>query len=685
MLDFVGKLHLLLLHLPIGFLLLGFMLALAAHRRAPALRPAVGFTLFWGMISSFAAAVPGYLLSRQSDYDEQLLFWHQWLGIGTAVLSAAVYLLHRRQGQESSYFLPALGFTVLSLALTGHFGGSLTHGSGFLFENSGGELQTASTALNLDSAEVFADVVLPVLKQKCGNCHSPSKRKGGLAILTKEDILKGGENGPIIAADNPSNSSLLKTISLPPDDDYHMPPKGKTQLTDAEKQLLEWWIGAGAPFGKTVAECGMPESIRTVLLANVKPAGSPLDALKLEAVNTGKLKKLREAGISANPLAKESPFLQVNLAGRKDLSADLMKKLKDLGEHVTQLNLGHSNADDALLAEAVKLMPHLNRLHLEQTTVTDAGLASLSSLNFLEYLNLHQTAITDAGLEPLLALPHLRSLYLWQTRVTAAGIDRFAARKNGVFINKGIENDSIFGEVGLKPPTFKTTNELFTDSLAVELEAGFGNSEVRYTLDGADPDSTSSLYTSPFSITTTTEVKARAFKKGWTASELSSRQFVKVRYKPAGIRLERGPSERYADKGPQTLADFARGGATFRTGGWLGFEGEHCTAYIDLGKAEEVSRVAVSAYEDTGSWIFFPKGLRISSSADGKNYKKIKEMNYAVAEGPTQPGSKIFAPAFEAVRARYFKVEVLSAMKNPKWHPGAGSPCWVFVDEIMLE
>ena len=63
-------------------------------------------------------------------------------------------------------------------------------------------------------------------------------------------------------------------------------------------------------------------------------------------------------------------------------------------------------------------MRALQRLHLDLTKVTDAGLPRLSGLRRIEYLNLRSTAVTDKGLPALRSLPRLRSLYVWQTAVT---------------------------------------------------------------------------------------------------------------------------------------------------------------------------------------------------------------------------------------------------------------------------
>ena len=381
MLQVLGRLHILVLHLPIGFLIMAFLMELATRRKAPSLHPAVGFSLFWGMVSAVVAAGLGYLLSLDGTYDEELLSWHKWLGITTAGLSVALYFFHKTK-PESSAYLSFFTATVLVLAATGHFGGSLTHGSDYLF---GGEKTDATAAVpiaNLDSAMVFEELVMPVLKTKCSNCHNPSKRKGGLVVLTKEDLLKGGKNGLAINLNQPDSSLLLKGIHLPLESKKHMPPKGKTQLTDTEKELLDWWLKAGAPFDKTVAAAAMPAALRSSLQANAQAKASLLDGLKLDPVSEEQLKKLRSEGIQVFPLAAGSPFLQVLLSGKKDLNAAQFAKLKPIGKNIVQLNLSGSNVDDAMLS-VLQEMPHLNRLYLERTAVTDKALANLAGLQYL--------------------------------------------------------------------------------------------------------------------------------------------------------------------------------------------------------------------------------------------------------------------------------------------------------------
>ena len=64
----------------------------------------------------------------------------------------------------------------------------------------------------------------------------------------------------------------------------------------------------------------------------------------------------------------------------------------------------------------------MERLHLENTAITDAGLVHLKGLKDLKELSLINTAITDAGLVHLKGLTKLEDLWLDYTDVTVAGV-----------------------------------------------------------------------------------------------------------------------------------------------------------------------------------------------------------------------------------------------------------------------
>ncbi len=114
-----------------------------------------------------------------------------------------------------------------------------------------------------DSKLVFQHVILPILAAKCNSCHCEEKSKGDLRMDTYELLLKGGEDaGKTVVPGKPDDSLAVTRTMLPDDDDEHMPPDGKEQLTPEEKGLLKWWIQAGASATQMVKDAGFPAELK---------------------------------------------------------------------------------------------------------------------------------------------------------------------------------------------------------------------------------------------------------------------------------------------------------------------------------------------------------------------------------------------------------------------------------------
>jgi uncharacterized membrane protein len=133
--------------------------------------------------------------------------------------------------------------------LTGHFGGSLTHGEDYLtaYAPFGGKARGNQRQGfgKVEDAEVFTDVIQPVLRSKCQSCHRPGKSKGELNLASFESMSKGGENGPVFIPADAEKSELIRRVTLPADHDDFMPAEGKKPLTAEEIQVLIWWIEKG--------------------------------------------------------------------------------------------------------------------------------------------------------------------------------------------------------------------------------------------------------------------------------------------------------------------------------------------------------------------------------------------------------------------------------------------------------
>ncbi len=683
LLSILGRLHPLILHLPIGFLLLAFMMEIHNRwKKENTFNVAITFSLFWGMMGAIIAAGSGYGLSLQGGYDEGLLWNHKWLGIGVAAFSVLIYYLNKNQKADGSkLYISTFSLTILGLILTGHFGGSLTHGSDFLIADSNFKKQK-NQIVDIENAIVFDDLVQPILNDKCVRCHSESKTKGDLLMTTQEGMLAGGKTGPLFIKSDVENSLLLQRIHLPLEEKEHMPPKGKQQLLDDEIAILSWWIREGADFDASVKELDKDDNMKAVLQKFITPSDDVAD-IQVSPLSEKDLEKIRAKGIPVYRIDNESSFVEVDLSRRKNLNKHTLKALKSIGKQIVGLHLESSSITDSDLA-IVKRFPHLQKLFLQQTEITDAGIKQLKELKYLQYLNVYGTKVTDNSFSIFNELTRLKNLYLWQTEVTEEGVESFRRNKPKTIVNVGVD-EHIFGDARLKAPLIIADKDLFTDTMSVELKTNFKNVNLYYTTDDSDPDSNSLKYDSLIVLTESTNLKVISIKEGWESSEIKTKQFARVKFLPKHITLAKPPSERYEAKGAKSLIDLEKGSTTFTDGNWIGYEKEHLTATLDLGKPEMVSSITVGALEAASSYIFFPKAIKVDLSENGANFKKVAHSIYPTSSENAPTEIKNFNASFDTQRARYVRVKVESNLVNPDWHPAPGAPCWLFVDEISVE
>jgi len=91
----------------------------------------------------------------------------------------------------------------------------------------------------------FRDQVLPILQNRCLECHSYTKKvKGGLSLDTRDGWALGGDHGPALKPGNLKASPLIRAIRHH-DADSAMPPE--TKLPPIEIAMLETWVLMGAP------------------------------------------------------------------------------------------------------------------------------------------------------------------------------------------------------------------------------------------------------------------------------------------------------------------------------------------------------------------------------------------------------------------------------------------------------
>ncbi|WP_422082380.1 c-type cytochrome domain-containing protein [Ulvibacterium sp.] len=428
-LIFFGRFHPLVVHLPIGFLILAIIAQFAS--RWPKFQPIKPFLHYlWalGAISAFFAVLFGYLLSLSGDYDTDTLFWHQWSGIMVLVLSFACYFIFKKQGKSAQFVKwPLVVLVAITITYTGHLGGNLTHGSTYLLEYAPNPVRGMAglppkkeprpKVTLLDSADIYLDLVQPMMDTKCISCHNPGKKKGGLLLTSYTELMKGGESGEAVTVGDAGASELFRRITLPEDHDDFMPSEGKRPLTEEEVDIIEFWITAGALPKGYVTELDSKKEIAETVNTYLGLDQNTIFSQTVNPPNTMLIDSLTDNGFIINRLMRDNYFLDANfsLSEREITQADL-NLLMRLKAQLVWLDLSHSGVTDEHLQQLVQL-ENLVKLNLSGNAISDNGIQHLSKLTHLESLNLYNTKVSGELLNLLPKLNRLKSIYLWKTHI----------------------------------------------------------------------------------------------------------------------------------------------------------------------------------------------------------------------------------------------------------------------------
>ena len=430
--TFTGHLHPLIVHLPIGFLLLAILFELVSYfNRFKELKVAVPFTLFLGFVTATLASVFGYLLSLGGDYDPQILSDHKIAGIALAVVSGLLFLLTTppfKKTVEAYRRLFSAAFVILFFLVnyTGHLGGSLTHGSDYLSLDLISE-KAPQKPLKVEEALLFEDVVQPLLNKRCAQCHRDGKLKGELSVQSFVALMKGGKSGLAVVGGSLEKSDLYKRITLDPSNEKHMPADGKTPLTPGETSLIKWWIEKGmAMKGIKMGDLKDADEIKpfAAQFLGLSKSSVPGEVISNgegkinpeipSVLNLSLIDSLRNQGVNVRIMLHKPVMLDITLPAGSGSKINLIKgPLKRVAKNAIWLNLSNNGLTDNDL-DFLPLMTNLEKLRLEKNPLTDQIAKELLGLNHLEALNLNETKITGVCVEKLKQLPNLRHVYNWK-------------------------------------------------------------------------------------------------------------------------------------------------------------------------------------------------------------------------------------------------------------------------------
>jgi mono/diheme cytochrome c family protein len=411
-------------------LLAALLLQLLARReRFAGFRHAIPAVLLVGLLSAILSCITGFLLYHNGDYDERIGSTHMWLAIALTFVTFALFARVGFGGRAERLFDrngTMLGILLfLLIMVTGHLGGSLTHGEDYLSSsfNNTPPPPAFKPIADVQQAAAYEDIVKPILESRCNSCHGPRRQKGGLRLDNPMSIGKGGKDGIVLVAGKSDSSELIKRILLPENEEHHMPPKDRPQLSSQELQLLTWWVDQGADYRKLVKEMAQPEKVKPALLSlqNERPQRVENAEIAPETdvrpADKKDIEVLRKAGVVVMPVAQNSHYLSADFLGRP--AGPLMPLLLPLSRQLIQLDLSGSGVDDSSM-QVIRQCGALRVVKLNNTAITDKALPILAALPELRVLNLVGTKVTGQGLLSIRPPAHLHALFLYRTRVADA-------------------------------------------------------------------------------------------------------------------------------------------------------------------------------------------------------------------------------------------------------------------------
>ena len=674
-LEVVGRMHPLLLHFPIVMLFLAALLFWFPDSLGVNSKIAFKWLLLSALFFTGITVLAGLFLSVEEGYVKEDFENHQWTGLLVFWLGTLWYWFWVKDK------LPiAKGFSIVVLALvlaTGHFGASLTHGEDFLFE----PLQSDADVpqVSFEEALAYDHVIKPILQQKCISCHKAGKVKGDLRMDEIEYILKGGEMGPAVDLEDLENSQILVHILIPLEEEFHMPPKGKPQLTETELALIQSWILDSAHFDKKLTAY-YPES-EFFALAKERFTSQDSKSYAFEAASSKTIAQLNNDYRKVVAVYPDSPGLSVTFFGKNQFDPNTIDDLKKVREQVVELNFQNMPLKD----EDIKRLsdyPNLEVLNLNFTGIEGNTLEELKGLKNLKQLSLSGNPLSEAAFESLNDFGQLKNLFIWTSKNENA-ISKLKSNLPNTNIEGGFQDDGTLFQ--LNPPQIESVKSIFTDKINLTLKHPIGSVKIFYTLDNTLPDSSNhQVYSGPISLDKNATLRARAFAEGWLGSAEKIAVFFRSKIQPDSYKLAFEPSKSYKGSGALTLFDLEKGDEDFGTGKWLGFQDTPFEIQMDFKAPQNIQNIAFSTLAAEGSHIFPPSKVEVWVKTQSSDWKLVDTQKPEQPKGNRDRMLQMYETEINQNGIVAIKAKLTPVNPLPKWHPGAGGKGWVFIDEILI-
>ena len=239
----------------------------------------------------------------------------------------------------------------------------------------------------------------------------------------------------------------------------------------------------------------------------------------------------------------------------------------------------------------------------------------------------------------------------------------------------------------LADPVISSSSIFFEKENKIELSFAYDGAKLYYTLDGSEPTQNSAIYTQPVSVYKSGTFKAKAFFSTFHPSNTVSVNYLKItkKYPLNNITLIEPPNKNYPGTGATGLIDLKKGSNDFRENKWMGFRENNLETIIEFTEEVSLKKVTASILSNPDAWIFPPSGMEVLISEDGRDFHEIAKKEFILIHENIQTGPQFISVDFKKEQSRFLKIIVKNLAEIPEWHPGKGTPAWIFIDEILTE
>ena len=205
--------------------------------------------------------------------------------------------------------------------------------------------------------------------------------------------------------------------------------------------------------------------------------------------------------------------------------------------------------------------------------------------------------------------------------------------------------------------------------------------ELIYEMSGKPLTIKSPKLIAPLTVSTSATISIGALFENTVVNEVHA-EFTINKATTATILNTSTPDPAYNQSGAQGWSNGIIGSSNrFNDGEWLGFNGKPFETVMQFNKTEALQNVQLHFFQSKGSWVYLPKSVEIFSSMDGVNFSLVaKQANFEKAKD----GKFTLNIATPIAQAKYLKIIALPLDKIPAGNAGAGSPAWLFIDEVMV-